>query len=346
MLAIQGLLLGFSEIIRLGAVLAGKIPFLGDRFKELAGTVEDVAEGFSRQLVGAAKGSVDSLAALVDAWRPANEALAAGAEQSKKTAKAIGEVNEEVGKLNKTLEQLAKEGEVITVEALRAEAAAALEFLRALAQTEAGAFELNQAIRKLADANKALRIAQEAVPLTFGDIRAGMEEVKTVSVELADVFSKLLPTAFQELVAAQKQLGFEGTGTLIEELAKAEEAFIKMKDTGLASQADLLAGEIAITELRLDLLRQLSIAITDEQIAALEELRAKLAEIRGETDAGVTSGEIWGEFWNRITQEVGQGVKVNLSDLAVKSLQNLRGAFEQAAVAAILSGDSIGVAMK
>jgi hypothetical protein len=345
-LGIQVLLFRFSEVIRVMAVLAGKIPFLGSRFKELAGTVEDAAEGFSKQLKGSMEGTVDSLGELVDAWRPANEILAEGAEQAGKTAKAIGEVNEEVAKLNKTLEQLAKEGEVITVQALQAEADAALTFLRALVQTKAGAFELNQAIRKLADANKALRLAQAEVPLTLADIRASMEEVKTVSVELADVFSTLLPTAFQELVAAQKALGIEGTGLLIDALAKAEEAFIKMKDTGLASAADLLEGEIVIAELRLELYRQLGTAITDEQLEALEALRAKLAEIRGETDAGLTSGMLWADFWREITDEIGQGIKVNLSDLAVKGLKNLRTAFQQAAVAAVLSGDSIGQAMK
>ena len=99
-LAIQFLLLGFSEIVRLGAVLAQKIPFLGDTvFGDLAKQVEQVAEGFSVQLDGAMKGSIASLGQLVDAWRPANEIMAQAEQQTEKTAKAIDKITEAAGRV-------------------------------------------------------------------------------------------------------------------------------------------------------------------------------------------------------------------------------------------------------
>jgi TP901 family phage tail tape measure protein len=231
-LAIQFLLKGFSEIVRLGAVLAQKIPFLGDTvFGELAKQVEQVAEGFSVQLDAAMKGSIKSLGQLVDAWRPANEIMAQAEEQAEKTAAALDKIDKVAGRVGPSFD-LAAAG----VARFRGENAALMEEYHRL--------QIQQTLDDLNNSLEILGINLEELPQTaeealgqFGEIaEAAVPRAATAFENLRDIGKQSLEDltgAFQQAV----QAWILGGGSIGEAMKRAAAGVL----AGVAAQAAVLA---------------------------------------------------------------------------------------------------------
>ena len=224
---------------------------------------------------------------------------------TKKTIKDLGAAAEQTGV------DFEKAG-IKTVAALEKEVVEARKLSLALIDAGASAFELNQAVEKLAEAEKALADAQKEVLGGFKELKG---EVKAVASEIVEHDAKLPPLIekYNSLKEALRTLGIEGSAALKEQLTAAESALEAIRvavELGLASNVDILAGEIEVMEIRTELWRALGQTIDESYLQKLEEAKEKLAELRGETEEDLGAiGSIYEQVTGVIARSMGQAIQ-------------------------------------
>ena len=205
-----------------------------------------------------------------------------------------------------------REAGVKTIAALQKEAKEARELSLVLIDAGASAFELNQAVDKLNAAEKALAEAQKEVLGGFKELKG---EVKAVASEIVEHDAKLPPLIekYNSLKEALRTLGIEGSAALKEQLTAAESALEAIRvavELGLASNVDILAGEIEVMEIRTELWRALGQTIDESYLQKLEEAKEKLAELRGEGETDLTAlGKTYETVTGVISNALGQAIQ-------------------------------------